>query len=156
MNYYSLFRVRSWNNGVRCVSFCILMKQEVDYLQNRNQGCRCMWTYFVLAISVFGFKMDNFCKFSILHLNKSQNTLPWKTPFSTSYSNHKQLSRFINVSDIKRDLVIGFEEWFMIHSLAYSNARKWQRHHVSLCLFSLEQTTSYACLSNLVNYITKI
>ena len=25
MNYYPLFRVRSWNNGVRCMSFCILM-----------------------------------------------------------------------------------------------------------------------------------
>ena len=27
MNYYPLFRVRSWNNGVRCMSFCILMKR---------------------------------------------------------------------------------------------------------------------------------
>ena len=25
MNYYPLFRVRSWNNGVRCMSFYILM-----------------------------------------------------------------------------------------------------------------------------------
>ena len=25
MNYYPLFRVRSWNNGVRCMSFCSLM-----------------------------------------------------------------------------------------------------------------------------------
>ena len=25
MNYYPLFRVRSWNNGVRCMSFCILL-----------------------------------------------------------------------------------------------------------------------------------
>ena len=25
MNYYQLFRVRSWNNGVRCMSFHILM-----------------------------------------------------------------------------------------------------------------------------------
>ena len=25
MNYYPLFRVRSWNNGVRCMSICILM-----------------------------------------------------------------------------------------------------------------------------------
>ena len=25
MNYYQLFRVRSWNNGVRCMSFYILM-----------------------------------------------------------------------------------------------------------------------------------
>ena len=24
MNYYLLFRVRSWNNGVRCMSFYIL------------------------------------------------------------------------------------------------------------------------------------
>ena len=25
MNYYPLFRVRSWNNGMRCMSFYILM-----------------------------------------------------------------------------------------------------------------------------------
>ena len=25
LSYYPLFRVRSWNNGVRCMSFCILM-----------------------------------------------------------------------------------------------------------------------------------
>ena len=25
MNYYPLFRVRSWNNGVRCMSFCIFV-----------------------------------------------------------------------------------------------------------------------------------
>ena len=25
MNYYPLFRVRLWNNGVRCMSFCILI-----------------------------------------------------------------------------------------------------------------------------------
>ena len=28
MSYYPLFRVRSWNNGVRCMSFCILMVQD--------------------------------------------------------------------------------------------------------------------------------
>ena len=27
MNYYPLFRVRSWNNGVRFMSFCILSKE---------------------------------------------------------------------------------------------------------------------------------
>ena len=27
MNYYPLFRVRLWNNGVRCMSFCILNAQ---------------------------------------------------------------------------------------------------------------------------------
>ena len=26
MNYYPSFRVRSWNNGVRCMSLCILQK----------------------------------------------------------------------------------------------------------------------------------
>ena len=31
MNYYQLFRVRSWNNDVRCMSFCIL-KQHGSYL----------------------------------------------------------------------------------------------------------------------------
>ena len=30
MNYYPLFRVRSWNNGVRCMSFCILIVTLFD------------------------------------------------------------------------------------------------------------------------------
>ena len=29
MDYYALFRVRSWNNGVRCMSFCILIYTQV-------------------------------------------------------------------------------------------------------------------------------
>ena len=33
MNYYPLFRVRSWNNGVRCIFFCILM--EIYCMLNR-------------------------------------------------------------------------------------------------------------------------
>ena len=30
MNYYPLFRVRSWNNGVRCMSFIFLWEYFVD------------------------------------------------------------------------------------------------------------------------------
>ena len=30
MNYYPLFRVRSWNNGVSCMSFYVLMGQPAD------------------------------------------------------------------------------------------------------------------------------
>ena len=29
MNHYPLFRVRSWNNGARCMSFCILIKHTL-------------------------------------------------------------------------------------------------------------------------------
>ena len=36
MNYYPLFRVRSWNNGVRCVSFFILMEGIVNIFLNEN------------------------------------------------------------------------------------------------------------------------
>ena len=32
MNYYPLFRVRSWNNGVRCMSFYILMANDALHL----------------------------------------------------------------------------------------------------------------------------
>ena len=31
MNYYPLFRVRSWNNGVCCMSFCILIDIMIRY-----------------------------------------------------------------------------------------------------------------------------
>ena len=30
MNYYPMFRVRSWNNGMRCMSFYILIKAYCD------------------------------------------------------------------------------------------------------------------------------
>ena len=33
MNYYPLFRVRSWNNGVRCMTFCILMTTVSKLIQ---------------------------------------------------------------------------------------------------------------------------
>ena len=32
MNYYPLFRVRSWNNGVRCMSFYILFNESHTYI----------------------------------------------------------------------------------------------------------------------------
>ena len=35
-NHYPLFRIRSWNNGVRCMSFCIRI----------NKGAVCQWRYF--------------------------------------------------------------------------------------------------------------
>ena len=37
MNYYPLFRVRSWNNGVRCMSFCILIGK---WLINSTKHCK--------------------------------------------------------------------------------------------------------------------
>ena len=33
MNYHPLFRVRSWNNGVGCMSFCILIKVLLYLIQ---------------------------------------------------------------------------------------------------------------------------
>ena len=43
MNYYPLFRVRSWNNGVRCMSFYILM--GVNYfLSNGPHFHDALWS----------------------------------------------------------------------------------------------------------------
>ena len=36
MNYYRLFRVRSWNNGMRCMSFYILIIDNQIYDQQRK------------------------------------------------------------------------------------------------------------------------
>ena len=41
MNYYPLFRFRSWNNGVRCMSFCILIVSESD-----NQNLKNIYNHF--------------------------------------------------------------------------------------------------------------
>ena len=40
MNYCPLFRVRSWNNGVRCMSFYILICRSTEWPVN-TQICRC-------------------------------------------------------------------------------------------------------------------
>ena len=48
MNYYPLFRVRSWNNGVRCMSPYILMTQKERLIVKCIADCSC------------GFKV-NFC-----------------------------------------------------------------------------------------------
>ena len=42
MNYYPLFRVRSWNNGVRCMSFCILTVCHVVEWATWNI---CQWSF---------------------------------------------------------------------------------------------------------------
>ena len=40
MNCYPLFRVRSWNNAVRCMSFCILMRLHyIDGLVQDGGNC---------------------------------------------------------------------------------------------------------------------
>ena len=41
MNYYPLFRVRSWNNGVRCMSFCILVI-ILSYDGHRDRNIRSL------------------------------------------------------------------------------------------------------------------
>ena len=53
MNYYPLFRVRSWYKGVRCMSFYILMTDKIWYYHlglrallpktTQNQLCRHCW-----------------------------------------------------------------------------------------------------------------
>ena len=40
MNYYPLFRVRSWNNGMRCMSLYILMAASPDHQQPWYWQCR--------------------------------------------------------------------------------------------------------------------
>ena len=46
MNYYPLFRVRSWNNGMRCMSFYILITREIFHsLELSNMVNFCQNTY---------------------------------------------------------------------------------------------------------------
>ena len=45
MNYYPLFRVRSWNNGMRCKSFYILMGVIDIYGQSKVEGPRLNLKY---------------------------------------------------------------------------------------------------------------
>ena len=50
MNYYPLFRVRSWNNGVHCMSFCILIEIQCELIlqalfQQNLQSNFLVWKY---------------------------------------------------------------------------------------------------------------
>ena len=44
MNYYPLFRVRSWNNGVRCMSFYILINYNLLNYDITPVGGSCVGT----------------------------------------------------------------------------------------------------------------
>ena len=47
MNYCPLFRVRSLNNGVRCMSFCFLMSSlSICYLSNSFELFRDTYMFF--------------------------------------------------------------------------------------------------------------
>ena len=47
INYYPLFRVRSWNNGMRCMSFYILMGRVIIFFRASE------WSWFV--------NMEHYC-----------------------------------------------------------------------------------------------
>ena len=51
MNYYPLFRVRSWNNGVRCMSFYILTLSIIDlnFLYQFNLRLHHFWFVFLFC-----------------------------------------------------------------------------------------------------------
>ena len=62
MKYYPLFRVRSWNNGVRCMSFCILLKSytvqnltctKINIAVAIIRGVFVSWRPFRLGLNVF-------------------------------------------------------------------------------------------------------
>ena len=44
MNYYPLFRVRSWNNCVRCMYFCILMSYVKAWQPRAGNAVDRFWT----------------------------------------------------------------------------------------------------------------
>ena len=61
MKYYPLFRVRSWNNGVRCMSFCILLEYMTQksksllcyiFLCLNHSSCFNIWLIFVPKVSI--------------------------------------------------------------------------------------------------------
>ena len=37
MNYYPLFKVRSWNNGMRCMSFYILIDNHINCISSKQR-----------------------------------------------------------------------------------------------------------------------
>ena len=50
MNYYPLFRVRSWNNGMRCMSLYILIKQECDH--NAGKHYKTLYIYYQESVCI--------------------------------------------------------------------------------------------------------
>ena len=84
MNYYPLFRVRSWNNCVRCMSFCILIDIWYSfciYLHPWDVSfCRRLWV---------GLIMDDF------HIRFVHSFMLWIFPLKP----HLVVSRFIISGD---------------------------------------------------------
>ena len=73
MNYYPLFRVRSWNNGMRCMFLYILMGYHQQYIGLPNTGmvafnCSYEWHLllsFGIPVSVYNFLQNIAIQFAI-------------------------------------------------------------------------------------------
>ena len=64
MNYYPLFRVRSWNNGVRCMSLYILFKHVPWEFVNMNRNAvliPCAVTVKIVLLYMFVISVWNYC-----------------------------------------------------------------------------------------------
>ena len=70
MNYYPLFRVSSWNNGMRCMSFYILSNYVIEFEglyvsfnKIRHVNMLVKYMYWVLSFSVPCFRENHDLKF---------------------------------------------------------------------------------------------
>ena len=62
MNYYPLFRVRSWNNGMHCMSLYILILRDkaILWLSYSTKGFLGRWHINTQALVIVSYKMEWF------------------------------------------------------------------------------------------------
>ena len=86
MNYYPLFRVRSWNNGVRCLSFSILIEKIRCYYRSVSYSIPYLIIVYVFARTPskteihdkMGFKREHSLRTICLSSTASwKSTKPW-------------------------------------------------------------------------------
>ena len=91
VNYYPLLRVKSWNNGMRCMSFCILMDTHELVMQpqqskaKRKKTCaHIFWKILHISIifSIFQFRHTYFGEMILyrdysVDVHRSVKVLPW-------------------------------------------------------------------------------
>ena len=105
MNYYPLFRVRSWNNGVRCMSFYILMMTQMnpenrccqDKCSKWSQVVHCVQSNDVRCIHVF--KWPNFVSQELLLVTTQWAIMMLQYVVTLKYCDmlHKHLGQYLHL-----------------------------------------------------------
>ena len=141
VNYYPLFRIKSWNNGMRCMSLYILIHAPVTLMISQKlNNIQICWKY----TSLLFIDWSNGMKFYIYHNNiwyVQISTWPdwYQNKINIFWSNFKSKGDFISGTDARCHdtiyifyLSLGNMVEILYNLLSYPNkhsSSKWVHEH---------------------------